>query len=129
MEHDGDRRGTVIKLFSRYATIGVLNTALHWMAFGVLVAAGLSQGPANLLAFLGAVTFSFFANARFTFRENASGPRYLLFVAFMGAMAFGAGLFSDRFGLHPIATLIGFSAFSLIAGFLFSRFVVFGTRP
>lgn len=118
----------MIALFSRYATIGVLNTALHWAVFALLVAMDFAQGPANLLAFLAAVTFSFFANARFTFAQRASLVRYLLFVAFMGAMAFGTGLLADRLGLHPVATLIGFSAFSLVAGFLFSRFVVFGTR-
>ncbi|USW94951.1 GtrA family protein [Pseudomonas proteolytica] len=51
----------MINLFSRYATIGVLNTAVHWAAFfGAIYLFGLSQSISNLCAFCIAVTFSFY---------------------------------------------------------------------
>ncbi|MDO2366763.1 GtrA family protein, partial [Escherichia coli] len=42
----------MLKLFSRYVSVGVLNTALHWLCFGALLHFfGISQAIANVLAF------------------------------------------------------------------------------
>lgn len=106
--------------------VGVANTAIHWIIFGLaFFALGLDQAVSNLLAFVVAVTFSFFANAKFTFNEKATGTRYLMFVAFMGAMSFIVGLISDNYSINPLVTLIAFSSISLALGFLYSRFLVF----
>lgn len=106
-------------------SIGVLNTAIHWLSFAGFVWFGLGQAMANLLAFCIAVTFSFFANARWTFESSASLSRYLMYVGFMGALALGIGWAADRAHLHPLVTLIGFSAVSLVCGYTYSRLVVF----
>lgn len=54
----------VLKLFSKYLTVGVFNTAIHWFVFAVGVYMfSVNQAAANFLAFATAVTFSFFANA------------------------------------------------------------------
>ncbi|MCM2504557.1 GtrA family protein [Aureimonas altamirensis] len=120
---------TGLWLMARYALVGVLNTIIHWAIFGALVALGTSQAEANVLAFCAAVTVSFFANARLTFRRSATAGRYVLFVAFMGTVAFGTGWAGDRSGLNPLLTLATFSFFSLFAGFAYSRFIVFGIKP
>ncbi|WP_409359848.1 GtrA family protein [Aureimonas ureilytica] len=105
--------------------MGVVNTAIHWTAFALFVWFGASQALANLLAFSLAVTFSFFANARWTFEARSTLTRYLLYVGFMGALATLTGWAADRAHLHPLVTLVGFSAISLVCGYAYSRFVVF----
>lgn len=123
-------RKEIFRLIS-YALIGVLNTAVHWSIFLVLVSiAGTGQALANLLAFFCAVTVSFFANAKVTFRTQSSLKRYLGYVLFLGALAWFVGLIAERASLSPLITLIGFSAISLIVGFLYSRFIIFaGSDP
>lgn len=116
----------MINLFKRYATIGILNTALHWLVFILAVyVVGASQALGNLLAFCVAVTFSFALNSIFTFKRKASGGMYFSYVAFMGGLSLAFGYISDLINIEPIVTLILFSMVSLVVGFLFSRYVVF----
>lgn len=116
----------MIKLFSRYLTIGVVNTIIHWIVFGVLLYVfHASQALSNLGAFCVAVTFSFFANAKYTFKARATSGRYLLYLGFMGALSAATGWLADYCGLPALFTLIAFSAISLICGFFYSKFIVF----
>jgi putative flippase GtrA len=107
-------------------SVGVLNTALHWIVFSVGVYMfSVNQAAANFLAFVVAVSFSFFANARYTFKAKLKVRGYFLFVSFMGLMSIIVGKVSDYYQISPIITLIEFSAISLICGFFFSKLVVF----
>lgn len=116
----------MLKLFSRYVSVGVFNTALHWACFGALLHFfGANQTLSNFAAFCIAVTFSFFVNAKWTFKAQATSRRYIAFVVFMGAIAGFTGYVADAIGTPPFITLIVFSSFSLIAGFLYSKFIVF----
>ncbi|ALV91770.1 MULTISPECIES: GtrA family protein [Pantoea] len=115
----------MLRLFARYTSVGVVNTAIHWAVFGALLASGAKQSMANLAAFCVAVTFSFFANAKWTFNAEATTARYFLYIFFMGAMAVSVGWTADRLHINPIVTLIFFSALSLVCGFVYSKFFVF----
>ena len=116
----------MLKLFTRYVSVGVINTALHWLCFGALMHfLGATQAVANVIAFCIAVTFSFFANAKWTFNSQATSGRYAAFVFFMGIMAALTGYVADSIGAPPVVTLIAFSAFSLVAGFIYSKIIVF----
>ncbi|WP_337012856.1 GtrA family protein [Pantoea sp. AS142] len=115
----------MLTFFAKYLSVGLINTLIHWVTFFICLRMGLFQSTANLIAFCLAVTFSFFINARWTFKQQATTWRYILYVVFMGAMAFSVGYLADRIGLYPIITLIVSSAISLVCGFLFSRFVIF----
>lgn len=113
-------------MFLKYCSIGVVNTALHWLIFGLcFTLLNLSQSTANLAAFLVAVTFSFFMNAKFTFKQAPTGLKYILFTVFMGILSYTTGLIADTLDLHPIITLISFSALSLALGYLYSKWIVF----
>jgi putative flippase GtrA len=118
----------MLKLFVRYTSVGVINTLLHWLVFAILFFWGTSQAIANLVAFCVAVTFSFFVNARWTFNAQATTFRYVLYVIFMGAMAVSVGKIADRAHINPVITLIAFSAISLVAGFIYSNFIVFRVK-
>lgn len=115
----------MFRLFQKYASVGVLNTLLHWGIFYVLYWLGVTQDVANGCAFLVAVSFSFLINSCYTFRSGMTGPRYLLYIVFMGGMAFVLGHVAESSNMPALATLISFSGFSLIAGFLYARYVVF----
>jgi len=116
----------MLKLFTKYLTIGVFNTAIHWMVFWVGVYVFMvNQAAANFLAFATAVTFSFFANASFTFKSKPKFRGYFLFVMFMGLMSVLVGKLSDYYQIAPIITLVEFSLISLVCGFFYSRYVVF----
>ena len=113
------------KLFARYASVGVINTAVHWVIFFALHASGVNQAFSNMSAFFVAVTFSFFANARFTFKGEATTGRYLIYLGFMGALAASVGQMSDSLNLPSIITLFTFSAVSLVMGFFYTKYIVF----
>lgn len=116
----------MLKLFTRYASVGIINTIIHWGVFAALVKfASANQSTANLLGFCVAVTFSFFVNAKYTFETDATKRRYFIFVTFMGCLAFLAGKVADLMSLPAILTLIFFSGTSLVLGFIYSKFVVF----
>ncbi|WP_213881357.1 GtrA family protein [Pseudomonas sp. dw_358] len=119
----------MFKLFAKYTTVGVLNTGLHWLVFSMLhFAGGVDQARSNLAAFCVAATFSFYVNARYTFKASATGLRYVLFIGFMGLCSWLVGYVGDEMQLHALVTLVAFSAISLIVGFGYSSFVVFRTR-
>lgn len=111
--------------FIKYALIGVLNTAIHWGSFYLLFYFNSNQGLSNSIAFLIAVTFSYFVNAKLNFKAPLDLFKYLCFVAFMAVLAFATGYCAELFELPPLLMLILFSGISLILGFLFSKWVVF----
>jgi len=116
----------MLKLFAKYTSIGVINTLIHWMVFAVCIyAIQTGQALGNFAGFVVAVSFSFFANARFTFKSSTTTTRYLLYVGFMGLLSAAVGWAADRTGMAPIVTLITFSAISLVCGFIYSKFIVF----
>ncbi|MEJ5066045.1 MULTISPECIES: GtrA family protein [unclassified Erwinia] len=115
----------MVKLFARYVSVGVINTALHWTVFLIINSAGLSQALSNIVAFITAVTFSFFANARFTFKGQTTSGRFLIYTSFMGVMAAAVGKTGDFLQLPPVITLVAFSAISLVMGFFWSKYIVF----
>lgn len=123
------RRSPLGQVFLRYASVGVLNTLVHWSIFFLLYQfGGASQAVSNAGAFLVAVTLSFVLNAAFTFQARATGVRYLCFVAFMGVLSLAMGWAADRLVLHPLVTLVVFSGLSLVLGFVYSRWFVFRRR-
>jgi putative flippase GtrA len=116
----------ILILFRKFASVGVINTIIHWTTFYLLFNLfEVSQSFSNLFAFIVAVNFSFFLNQKYTFKTYASLSRYIVFVLFMGLMSFAIGLLADRLRLPGLFTLVSFSALSLVLGFLFSHFIVF----
>lgn len=114
------------KRFLKYASIGVINTAIHWAVFFFMISfMGKDQSLSNFVAFCVAVTFSFFANSKITFKAQATSVRYIMYVVFMGAMSIAVGYASDKLSIHPLLTMIIFSAISLVVGYIYSKHIVF----
>ncbi|HAB5154818.1 TPA: GtrA family protein, partial [Salmonella enterica subsp. enterica serovar Java] len=83
------------------------------------------QALANFSGFVIAVSFSFYANARFTFNASTTTLRYMMYVGFMGTLSAVVGWMADQCSLPPLVTLITFSAISLVCGFIYSRVIIF----
>ncbi len=105
--------------------VGVANTLIHWAVFGVVYHFSGVQSTSNLIAFFVAVTFSFFANAKFTFKTQATRFRYIAYVAFLGLLSWIVGRVADASQLAPLLTLVVFSGISLVVGFVYSKLIVF----
>ncbi|WP_099350748.1 GtrA family protein [Erwinia amylovora] len=118
----------MIKLFLSYSLVGIVNTLIHWVIFSALYLNGCHQWVSNLSAFCVAVTFSFFANAKWTFNSEATTVRYTLYVLFMGTMAAAVGWYADYLSMNPIITLVAFSFVSLLCGFIYSKLIIFSKK-
>lgn len=116
----------MLKLFAKYTSIGIINTLIHWVVFAICIyVLHTNQALANLAGFAVAVSFSFYANAKFTFNSSTTMLRYMLYVGFMGSLSAAVGWGADLCALPPIVTLVAFSAISLVCGFIYSKFIVF----
>lgn len=120
---------SLFSYFQKYVSVGLINTALHWASFFLLIwLLELSSAWANLLAFFIAASFSFFANASYTFKVKATKKRYFYFVGFMALLSFQTGWATDWLNLPKIVALASFSLLSLVLGFLYSRYLVFNNN-
>jgi putative flippase GtrA len=114
------------KQFASYVVIGLINTLIHGVVFLTFhVGMGISQAYSNLCGFGVAVSFSFYANSRYTFNAKRSWSRYLRFVGFMGLLSLATGYLADVYLFPPLVTWVLFSAISLACGFLYSKRVIF----
>lgn len=87
----------------RFAMVGLVNTAIDLLVFGALVAMATPALLANLGAWLVAVSFSYVANARWSFERN---PALRTPVSVLRFMALGA-LISLGVSSGAIAILAG----------------------
>ncbi|MBC3949966.1 GtrA family protein [Pseudomonas folii] len=118
-----------LKGISRYLVVGICNTVIHWTVFFALCLGWHApQSLANLAGFGAAASFSFYANAIYTFSARLSWSGYLLFMSFMGAMSFIAGHISDGQETPLLVTLVVSSGLSLSLGYCCSRYLIF-RRP
>ena len=115
----------MFKKFNLYFLIGIINTALHWAVFFIFYYFSNNQASSNLIAFIIAVSFSFYANAKWTFKKETNLKKYILYVSFLGFLAFTVGFVADYVKLYPLITQILFSGISLVCGFIYANFVVF----
>jgi putative flippase GtrA len=117
--------------FVRFGLVGVVNTAIDFGAF-VLLHRLVDLAPlvANTLAFVIAVTNSYFMNRHWTFRQhqrNLSLGHYLHFVAVnTGGLLMGTLAIILLHGMMPVevAKIIA-AGFTLIFNFTASKYFVF----
>ena len=112
-------------LFIKYFGVGIINTIVHWGIFYILLYFGNLQSVSNLIGFIFGVSCSYILNSIFTFKQALAGRKFLYFSCFMGGMSFIVGHVADLLDLPSLFTLVFFSAFSLVIGFLFSKYFVF----
>lgn len=114
----------ILREFKNYSLIGILNTLIHTFIF-IIASIYCPSSWANLLAFIFATTFSFFANAHFTFKKVASLKCYCFFVLLMSLMALLTGWLIDFLKFPKIFSVLLFIPLSWILGFLIVKKLVF----
>lgn len=114
-----------LKQFVIYCIIGLFNTTIHGITFYIFYSFLEFQGICNLLGFLVAVTFSYFANAFFNFKKKPALCAFLKMTFSLGLLAFVLGCYSDIQHIHPAITFIGTVLLSTVLGFLVTKFYVF----
>lgn len=63
---------------ARFASVGIVNTALDFGVLFILVNLGVARIPANVISTTVAFIFSFTANRRYTFRSSGDMRRQLI---------------------------------------------------
>ncbi|WP_295809951.1 GtrA family protein [uncultured Nitratireductor sp.] len=108
----GQNRPLSSKL-SRFAVVGVLNTAIDFATFTALVAMSVVPLLANFLGWMVAVIFSFAVNSRWTFER---GERFNLHGAFARFAVSGSviSLGSSTLAVYLLPALTGLFAAKLI---------------
>lgn len=100
---------TTIQL-TRFALVGVMNTALHLATIGLLTQVfGLSQLVSNVAAYMVASSFSFVVNSVWSFRVRPQIRRFARFqmVGLMGLVASAVlGRMGDVFAWHYAMTVL-----------------------
>lgn len=119
----------MLKQFRSYSLIGVLNTVIHIAVFALLHANNVSATWANGVAFLSTATFSYWANAKWTFQQSfQSLPSYLIFVAWLGSLALFSGWLMDYLAWSSWLSIPFFMGMSVVLGFLGVKKMVFNKK-
>lgn len=131
-------RVTVNKQVLRFAVIGGINTALDFGILIILKTLGLPVIPANIISTSVALTFSFFANRKYTFKGHGDNLRYQV-ISFLVVTLFGLWVIQNLIiigidaavaplHLQPIIQLVGAKLVASVASLtwnyvLYSRIV------
>ena len=128
-------RAVALKAAS-FAMVGVVNTAIDFSVFWTTVHfLGWPLVPANVLAWLVAVSFSYVMNSFITFGpESGRILRWRDYATFLasgvaGMVASTATLFALSYVLPVLAAKLISIAISFVVNFSLSHFVVFRARP
>lgn len=128
-------RAVALKAAS-FAMVGVVNTAIDFSVFWTTVHfLGWPLVPANVLAWLVAVSFSYVMNSFITFGpESGRVLRWRDYATFLasgvaGMVASTATLFALSFVMPLLAAKLISIAISFVVNFSLSHFVVFRARP
>jgi putative flippase GtrA len=128
-------RAVALKAAS-FAMVGVVNTAIDFSVFWTTVHfLGWPLVPANVLAWLVAVSFSYVMNSFITFGpESGRILRWRDYATFLasgvaGMVASTATLFALSYVLPVLVAKLISIAISFVVNFSLSHFVVFRARP
>jgi len=112
----------------RFLTVGVANTAIDFAIFAMGLTFGLPPLAANVLAWLVAVTFSYVANANWSFdrqrRHSEALPRFIAMGAVISLLvsSFAVGMLANAIGLWPAK--VGGTIIAAILNFIAARWSI-----
>lgn len=116
----------------RFAIVGLANTAIDLASFFLLLKLGVAPLPANIAAWLIAVTFSFVANGFWSFERNRTIRLHDAFLRFaslgglisLGVSSLSIALFAGIAGVWP-AKIVGVVV-AAVLNFLAARWSIEG---
>ena len=127
-------RDQTMRRFGRFILIGVVNTAVGFMVYAILVVLGISPQLALGIAFVIGVLWNFWTHARFVFHSQGYSPLPVYALCYVGIYAFNAISLAMalRIGLGPliaqglIAPVAAVLSFFLISKALTGQFPIIG---
>ena len=89
--------GRLVRQFSKFATVGLLNTAIDFAILNILtIITGFTVGVGlfvlNTISFTAATVNSYFFNKHWTFRDKSRDEEEKKFVQFLAISVVGAGI-------------------------------------
>ncbi len=125
-----------------YVFFGLATTGVNFLVYTVAILAGMEDSitPANLIAWVCAVTFAFFTNKLFVFESKSFGAKILFFeiISFLGARVLSgvldiflpeilvrAGFDYALFGVEGLAAKAAVSVAVIVLNYIFSKLVIF----
>jgi len=128
----GGEKKAFLRELVAFHIVGVLNTAITYGIYSLLVALGIDYRLALFLEYCFGTTFSFLMNRRYTFRHGGRVTARML-ASMIGSYAAVLGLnfvllvlFVERFGMNEYAGQFFALAASVAASFVAQKFLVFG---
>lgn len=118
----------IIREFITYGLIGILNTLIHFICFLLLLEIIKYQTIANFFGFMAGLIFSFFMNAKFTFKQDVSLIKFVKMTLVSGGISIFFGFIGDYLSLSPYLTFSVYVLVNPIIGFLLTRFYVFNKK-
>lgn len=116
--------------FVKFNAVGILNTAIDFVAFTVLVRLGLNEYLSQVISYTLGVANSYVWNSRWTFREKGvTAKRIVLFILVnlvsLGVSTGVIALCREWLNLGEILSKLISLPFSIGVNFLGNRFLVF----
>ena len=114
--------------FIIYCLIGLLNTAIHFFSFLFVLKIIEYQTISNFIGFCFGLCFSFFMNARFTFKEKTDVRKFFKMLITSGGLALLFGFMGDSFQFSPFLTFCIYIILNPIFGFIITKYYVFSSN-
>ena len=115
---------TNVVQFFKFCVIGVLNTGIYFLVFMGLLTIFASQLIANFLGFCAGVTFSFFMNAAFTFKQKTTINKFIRMVLVSGTLSGFFGYLGDSYQWSPYMTFTLFVLVNPLISFFLTKKIV-----
>lgn len=114
-----------VRQFLIFCLIGVINTIIHLSVFSFVLNYVSTQALSNAIGFLFGLVFSFFMNAKFTFRQKTNLTKFLKMGAVSGALSVFFGALGDMNQWNPFITFLLYVCFNPLISFISVKFLVF----
>lgn len=116
--------------FIKFNAVGLVNTAVDFLVFTLLVALGMNYVPAQVISYACGTLNSYIFNSRWTFKDKRDSARRVLAFVAVNLVALGVSLgiqavLNDHFGFQEIVSKIIALPFSIGVNFIGNRLFVF----
>ena len=116
--------------FIKFNAVGILNTAIDFVIFTVLVKLGLDAYVSQVISYSAGVLNSYIWNSRWTFKEKGVTARRVVLFIVVNLVSLGIStgviaLCTQQFGLSEILSKVISLPFSIGVNFLGNRLFVF----
>jgi putative flippase GtrA len=116
--------------FIKFNAVGLINTAVDFAVFTLLVALKVNYVPAQVISYACGTLNSYIFNSRWTFQDKKDSPRRIFAFVAVNLVALGVSigiqaLLNNEFGFKEIVSKLIALPFSIAVNFIGNRLFVF----